>query len=745
MEVHGEQIHWCRFLAGRCLLVDLVVLASVLFFALWPSSVARAEAVVEDWVIECVDCPRYFEDVSPGALQADSKADLHVVYGSEHLYHAWTEDGTWKFEVVDTTLGAGHPAVLAIDQKDGLHIAYHHEGTQALKYAHFDDGGWQLSEVIGGLSGEMHLTVGVGPTGRVHVAFFDSDEKKLRYGYLDESSWHFELVEDGGGGRGVSLAVDGGGVPHLSYRCAGTCYAFRDESGWHKESVVANGYLGSPTDGYGDPFATSIALDAQDRPHVVSDSASDDFHLAYAVRGNGGWQVEPLFDSAEYWDDYWAGTASYTLVLDSSGTPHISFVVDLQPPKPGRTFGAIYASRNAEGWYTNWIADRSVPTLAWSQRDGPTIAYTDGMKLNHAQRPSADWTSEVIDHGGEAGRYAKVAVNTQGQLQIASYDSPNGSIRFAEWGESGWHVEPELFLFEQMDVDGRIGFALDDHGVSHLMVEVGTRWYPGYNQIGYAYREGGLWDDMVPHIEAAHINGHSLALDSSNTPHFSIGRYSGLGYGVLEMDGSWREELIDLPEGEWVADHTDLALTQADEPRIAYVVTREGGDHDLKYAFRNELGWHLDRVDSRGDVGQYVSLALDNNDRPRLSFYDATNGDLAFAAWDGADWQIQLVDRQGDVGRYTSLALDRLGFAHISYYDATNGSLKYARQIGEDWQIRTIDVENDVGAYSSIALYNGYPIIGYHDLSRHDLKVARRLFQPTDFIYLPLVRMEHID
>lgn len=296
-----------------------------------------------------------------------------------------------------------------------------------------------------------------------------------------------------------------------------------------------------------------------------------------------------------------------------------------------------------------------------------------------------------------------------------------------------------------MGIDGRFGFSLDDRGVSHLMVEVGTAFYPSYNEIGYAHREEGLWDDITPNLGGASINGLALALDSKNPPHFSIGSYSGLRYGALEMDRSWREELINLPEGEWVADHTDLALTRTDPPRIAYVATRADGDHDLRYAYRNETGWNVDTVDSRGDVGQYVSLALDGNDMPRMSFYDATNGDLGFAVWDGDDWRVELVDRQGDVGLYTSLALDRFGFAHIRYYDATNGDLKYARQVGETWQITTVDADGDVGAYSSIALQSGYPIIAYHDLSRHDLKVAHHLLQPTDFIYLPLVRMQQND
>lgn len=310
---------------------------------------------------------------------------------------------------------------------------YYHDGAKALKYAHYRNGIWKISELVVGLTGDTYLAMDVDTSGRVHIAFYDSGEKKLTYCYLENQIWHFETVEDDGDGRGVSLAVDGKSVPHLSYRCGGACYAVRDKAGWRIEQIVTDGNEDSRTNSYRDPLATSIALDVEDRPHIAFDIASYDYHLGYAVRVDDKWNVEHVFESAEDSLGWWSGTASHTLVLDSLGTPHISFVVDLQPPKPGHTFAANYASRNAEGWHTKEIAYRSVPTLAWSQQDGPTIVYTDGMKLNHARRPSTDWVSEVIDRGGEAGRYAKLATNTNGQIQIVSYDSPNGSARSAEW------------------------------------------------------------------------------------------------------------------------------------------------------------------------------------------------------------------------------------------------------------------------------------------------------------------------
>jgi hypothetical protein len=102
-------------------------------------------------------------------------------------------------------------------------------------------------------------------------------------------------------------------------------------------------------------------------------------------------------------------------------------------------------------------------------------------------------------------------------------------------------------------------------------------------------------------------------------------------------------------------------------------------------------------VDSAANVGLFTSLAMDPLDRPVVSYYDFTNGDLKIAKCANATCTNGGVIFAADtlsnrppspplppagldnVGQFTSLALDASGFPIVSYYDATNGDLRVLR------------------------------------------------------------------
>jgi hypothetical protein len=76
------------------------------------------------------------------------------------------------------------------------------------------------------------------PAGRPRIAYGGDH---LYYAWHDGTTWHLETVDDAPGvGAYASLALDGGGYPHISYFDDDNDdlkYAYRDDSGWHKAKV----------------------------------------------------------------------------------------------------------------------------------------------------------------------------------------------------------------------------------------------------------------------------------------------------------------------------------------------------------------------------------------------------------------------------------------------------------------------------------------------------------------------------
>ncbi|MCU0610272.1 MAG: hypothetical protein MUE60_00600 [Candidatus Eisenbacteria bacterium] len=203
---------------------------------------------------------------------------------------------------------------------------------------------------------------------------------------------------------------------------------------------------------------------------------------------------------------------------------------------------------------------------------------------------------------------------------------------------------------------------IDEAGRPHLAY--------GQDHLYYAFHDGTSW-----HYEVADWSqdvgwSASLALDASGWPHISY--YDGTN--SLDASG-------------W--------------PHISYY---DGTNSDLKYAWRDASGWHLETIDSTGSVGFYTSLSLDTSGNPHISYYDHTNHDLKYACEDAEGWHVETIDSDGHVGWYTSLALDVSGNPHISYHDYTNGYLKHARRDSTVWHLETVDSAGDGSWYTSLAL-----------------------------------------
>jgi hypothetical protein len=241
----------------------------------------------------------------------------------------------WSCETVDSAGYVGMSTSLVLDKQGNPHISYKHWGNGDLKYAHKlksqNEGWWSVVVDSAGDVG-WYTSLALDTQGNPHISYYDTTNGDLKYAEKIGSGgncgpngddWSCETVDSAGDvGDSTSLALDTQGNPHISYwdRTNGDLkYAHKLKSqneGWWSVVVDSAGDVG---------WYSSLVLDGTGYPHIsYYDWANGD--LKYAERiGSGGncgpngeWSCETV-DSA-------GDVGGYTsLVLDTQGTPHISY------------------------------------------------------------------------------------------------------------------------------------------------------------------------------------------------------------------------------------------------------------------------------------------------------------------------------------------------------------------------------------------------------------------------------------
>lgn len=95
--------------------------------------------------------------------------------------------------------------------------------------------------------------------------------------------------------------------------------------------------------------------------------------------------------------------------------------------------------------------------------------------------------------------------------------------------------------------------------------------------------------------------------------------------------------------------------------------------------------WAVEIADDAAHVGRYSSIQIDSLDRPHISYYDETNGNLKYTYKSGTGWQHDTVYTTGTTGTFTDLALDSNDNPWISYYDQGTASIRMAFKISGAW------------------------------------------------------------
>ncbi len=399
-----------------------------------------------------------------------------------------------------------------------------------------------------------------------------------------------------------------------------------------------------------------------------------------------------------------------SLRLDSEGQPHIAY--------GGRHL--YYAWRDGTQWHYETVDQASrigwYASLALDGSDRPHISYCDSVyvchDLKYAWHDGIDWQVETVDNVGRVGGHTSLALDSLGRPHISYYDLENDSLKYAQHDGMGWQIE----TIDGPGVGYYISLALDNSGQPHISYHDHS---PG--SLKYAWRDETGW-----HVETVDSDTHghtSLALDSLGQPHISYywtyyGDFyedSGIKYARRDETG-WHFEMVD----NWGSGQVSLTLDSSDRPHIGYRRTSyHVGDINqeeiaLMYAWRDGTSWHTEIVDGGEGLGYSTSLALDEAGRPHISANRGGSGELEYVWYDGTIWHVETVDSAGWVGDFNSLALTcppteaiqgyGTSQSHISHHDWYNGDLKHTWYDGTSWHSETVDDKGDVGKYNSLAL-----------------------------------------
>jgi hypothetical protein len=159
--------------------------------------------------------------------------------------------------------------------------------------------------------------------------------------------------------------------------------------------------------------------------------------------------------------------------------------------------------------------------------------------------------------------------------------------------------------------------------------------------------------------------------------------------------GEWTIEIPDdTGDAGWCI---SLLLDDNDKPHISYDYGFTGGDN-LMYAYKEGGTWYKEVADDNAPYsGCSTSIGVDSAYQPRIAVgMFAMQDGIRFAEKNGSPWNAVTLDGEVKV-RSVALVVDANGHYHIAYNDSENPCLKYAYYNGSSWAISVVDATTSGG------------------------------------------------
>jgi hypothetical protein len=593
-----------------------------------------------------------------------------------------------------------------------------------------------VTSLVGGVDNSLVI----GSQGDLHLVFYDPNTPGLFYQHRVGGQWSFEIVDMAADvGAYCKIVLDASGNPAVAYydKTNGNLkFAHRTGSNaWSTEIVDATGdvgkYIGfvfSPIGEFGIAF------------YDVTNA-----NLRFANGNPGGWNVVNVETAGD------VGSHA-SLAVDPEGAYHVSY--DDVTNKRLR-----YGRRDLLGTWTLETADAPAgatvgqfTSIALNPLTGqPAIAYYDVFNgdLKLATRPTASWTTELVNSTGQVGRFASLKFDAQGNPCIAYQDSTNSDLLYSVKSTGSWSTEiadgasgssgesfgqyaslamdaygqPVISHYDPTQqvirtADARVTLTSPVGGEVWNAGQLETVTWEGYGTVDVALSTDGgeTFTTMLTGVSGGRADVLA-SLEPSPSARIRITRASSLSVSTSpdvftigpDLKVPWWHA-APLPGDDVVLSRVSLQLDAHQIPALAF---KDVNTNSVSYAYRRGTDWKVERVENT-NAGTNVHLAFDPQNAPHLIY--TIVGGVLHHAWKTAPstWSIETVDAGVAAGGTPGIAIDPAGNISVTYQATAASDLKYAKKSAGVWTVETVDATGLAGPAEAIALdERGNPHIAY--------------------------------
>lgn len=252
------------------------------------------------WQNEMITSIASYYNGAPAATFDDQNRIHLAYYTSEEKLGYALYDGTWHFEIADTTTKTGNFCSITLDHNGNPHIAHRRIGfiTGYLRYTTKFSGSWGTYE-FSSETGGFHTSIAIDSQNRVHIADC-TDGDDLRYIWWDGSSWQIEKPVLDFASTYSSMVLDSQDRPQISYyhvnsdsNCYDLRFTNRNSGNWqiwvvdHGEQLFKRGW------------DNKMVMDQNGNLHIVY-HAHNECLVKYAVGYEGSWSLS-VVDTVGMW------------------------------------------------------------------------------------------------------------------------------------------------------------------------------------------------------------------------------------------------------------------------------------------------------------------------------------------------------------------------------------------------------------------------------------------------------------